>query len=467
MLRRIARLAVFVTFFLALGMCAVACADGHRASDHRPNILLIFVDDVGYGDIGANGCRDLVTPNIDSIANEGVRFTSGYVAAPGCGPSRAALMTGRYMGRFGYEDNRCITGGVSTAETFISRTLQSAGYATGHIGKWHLGTAEGQHPTDRGFDETYKFSGKDLRPRPDWYAQQAVAFIEKHRCRPFFLYLAPVEAHTKLAATQDRLDRVAHIEDKWRRLYAAMVLGIDDMVGTVLKKLREEQLDKHTLVFFISDNGGSLRNTVFIYDGTTVDQPWVYQDGSPRLIPGCRSNAPLSGGKGSLAEGGIRIPFFMRWYGTIPAGKVCENPVISMDVFATAAALAKARVPAGRRIDGVNLIPFLSATGVDGVPHEYLYWKKQVGDSWWTVARKGNWKLSDRAGRVELYDLGNDVGEERNVASQHPELVKEMRLRLSDWVREVTAECDASGFKYLSRDEWAQQKRGNAAQRED
>ncbi|MHC4982970.1 MAG: sulfatase-like hydrolase/transferase [Planctomycetota bacterium] len=441
----------------ALGLRGFAFGERNRASDKRPNILLIYVDDVGYGDLSVHGCRNYATPNIDSIAKEGIRFSSGYVAAPACGPSRAALMTGRYMGRFGYDDNRCITDGVPKAETFMSDMLKAARYATGHIGKWHLGRSEGQHPTDRGFDESYQFSGKDLRPRPDWYAEKAVGFIDKHKDHPFFLYLAPLEVHTKLAATKERLARVAHIEDKWQRLFAAMMLALDDTVGKVLAKLRKERLDEQTIVFFISDNGASLRNPVWIYDGATVDQEWIYKEGSPRLLPGCRSNAPLSGGKGILKEGGIRVPYFVRWTGKLPAGKVCDDPVVAMDVFATAAAVAGAKPPEGCRMDGVDLIPYLTGKK-DAPPHEYLFWKKQTGSNWWKVARKGKWKLSDWGGRVALHDLRSDIAEERNVADQHPDVVREMRSRLNAWFKEVAAECEATGFKYLTMEEWQRTK---------
>ena len=441
----------------ALGVQGLASAESNRASDKRPNILLIYVDDVGHGDVSAGGCRSYATPNIDSIATEGIRFSSGYVAAPACGPSRAALMTGRYMGRFGYDDNRCITDGVPKAETFMSDMLKAAGYATGHIGKWHLGSRDRQHPTDRGFDESYQFSGKDLRPRPDWYAAKAVAFIDKHKDHPFFLYLAPLEVHTKLAATAERLARVAHIKDKWQRLFAAMMLALDDTVGKVLAKLRKERLDEQTIVFFISDNGASLRNPVWIYDGATVDQEWIYKEGSPRLLPSCRSNAPLSGGKGILKEGGIRVPYFVRWAGRLPAGKVCDDPVVAMDVFATAAAVAGVKPPEGRRMDGVDLVPYLTGKK-DGPPHEYLFWKKQTGRNWWKVARKGKWKLSDRCGGVALYDLRSDVAEKRNVAAKHPDLVRQMRSSLNAWFKEVTAECDATGFKYLTMEQWQRTK---------
>ena len=327
--------------------------------------------------------------------------------------------------------------------------------ATSASGTW--GQREGQLPKDRGFDESHTFEGKDLRPRPDWYAKKASEFIREHKDKdqPFFLYLATLEVHTKLAASDERLGRVApHVKDKWQRLLGGMVLGMDDMVGEVLKTLRDEGLDESTIVFFISDNGASMANPVWIYDGTTVGPEWVYQEGTPRMLKACRSNAPLRGGKGNLYEGGIRVPVLMRWTGKLPAGVTYDSPVVSMDVFSTVAALAKADLPKDRPMDGVNLIPYLTGEK-EGIPHEYLFWRKDTyNEAWWKVARKGKWKLANWGGRIALHDLEQDIEEKRNVASQYPEIVKEMSAQLARWDAEVTAEREASGFKYLTMEQW-------------
>jgi len=445
-----------ITALFALLSAPLVLAE-ETADATPPNVVLIFVDDLGYGDISLQGCTNYQTPHIDSIAKEGIRFSSGYVSGPACGPSRAALMTGRYKGRFGYDDNRCIREGVPAQEIFMPEMLREAGYITGHIGKWHLGKREGQLPKDRGFDESHTFEGKDLRPRPDWYAKKASEFIREHKDKdqPFFLYLATLEVHTKLAASDERLGRVApHVKDKWQRLLGGMVLGMDDMVGEVLKTLRDEGLDESTIVFFISDNGASMANPVWIYDGTTVGPEWVYQEGTPRMLKACRSNAPLRGGKGNLYEGGIRVPVLMRWTGKLPAGVTYDSPVVSMDVFSTVAALAKADLPKDRPMDGVNLIPYLTGEK-EGIPHEYLFWRKDTyNEAWWKVARKGKWKLANWGGRIALHDLDQDIGEKRNVASQYPEIVKEMSAQLARWDAEVTAEREASGFKYLTMEQW-------------
>ena len=198
---------------------------GVEQNKKRPNVIIIYADDLGYEDISIHGCKDFSTPNIDRLARESVRCTNGYVMAPACGPSRASLLTGRYQGRFGYDDNRCIRDGIPASQVFLPEVLKSEGYSTGHIGKWHIGTNKGQLPLDRGFDESYTFSGidhadgrnqRDIRERPDWYAKKACNFIEAHKDGNFFLYLAPLEAHSPLAANDERLERVSSISEKWR-----------------------------------------------------------------------------------------------------------------------------------------------------------------------------------------------------------------------------------------------------------
>jgi len=424
----------------------------------KPNIVVIYVDDVGYEDISIQGCKDFTTPNIDRLARESVRCTNGYVMAPACGPSRASFITGRYQGRFGYDDNRCITDGVPQNQIFLPEMLRSAGYATGHIGKWHLGNKEGQLPLDRGFAESYTYNNKgadaDIRDRPDWYGQKACDFIESHKDETFFLYLAVLEAHTSMAANEQRLERVKHIKDKWRRLYAAMVLGIDDTVGKVMGKLTNEGLDENTLVFFINDNGGSMAHPMWIYDGSIMPEPYVYDGGERlRFEPKVRSNDPLRSGKGELYEGGIRVPYFVRWTGTLLAGELYDRPVTAMDVFPTTAAVAKASVPVSYKLDGTNLIPYLKGDNKQD-PHEYVCWRKETANGWWKVIRKGDWKLSLWNRPPELYNLAEDIGESENMADKHPEIVNELTTLLEKWDQEVSAEVASTGFKALSLDQW-------------
>lgn len=293
-----------VSLFLVVLGTADALLGAEKGSAGRPNILLIVADDLGYGDVGAHGCRDIPTPHLDSIAASGVRCTSGYVSAPQCGPTRAGLLTGRYQQRFGHEYNRAPPGGaMDLGETTLADRLKAAGYATGLVGKWHLGLDEKHHPLQRGFDEFFGFLGganpylprgpagvvpRILRGREpvaekayltDAFAREAVAFIDRHRKEPFFLYLAFNAPHGPLQATEKYLKRFETIEDEKRRTYAAMVSAMDDAVGAVLAKLRETGLDERTLIVFISDNGGP----------TDVN---------------ASSNAPFRGVKGEVREGG-------------------------------------------------------------------------------------------------------------------------------------------------------------------
>src|SRR5262249_28666185 len=282
------------------------------------------------------------TPHIDSIARNGVRCTSGYVSGPYCSPTRAGLLTGRYQQRFGHEFNPALLAqggagqGLSPAEVTIADRLKAAGYATGLVGKWHLGEEDKFHPLSRGFGEYFGFLGgahsyldSDDKARGPIYrgkqrveidgyltdvlAREAAAFIDRHQKELFFLYLAFNAVHTPMHATDARLKRVASIPSEKRRTYAAMTLALDEAVGTVLDKIHSAGLGGDTLVFFFSDNGGPIGK--FAENGST--------------------NTPLRGSKGDTWEGGIRVPFFVRWKGKLPEG-VYQQPVIQLDVHATA-----------------------------------------------------------------------------------------------------------------------------------
>lgn len=401
----------------------------------RPNIIVIVSDDHGYAEIGVQGCKDIPTPNIDSIARNGVRFTSGYVSCPVCSPTRAGLITGRYQQRFGHEFNPGPAGqasedfGLPLTETTLASRLKSAGYTTGIVGKWHLGYSEKYWPLERGFDEFFGFLGgahsymdsASDRANPimrgsrkveekeyltDAFAREAVAFIERHRQRPFFLYLAFNAVHSPLQAPQKYLDRFSEISDPKRRTFAAMLSAMDDAIGRVLETVRKNGLEEDTLIFFLSDNGG------------------------PTAQISSR-NDPLRGFKGDVYEGGIRVPFLVQWKGRIPAGRVYEKPVISLDIVPTA--LAAAGVKAGNaKFDGVNILPYL--IGSRGTPHEALYWR--FGSQY--AIRKGNWKLVKiGGGQPELYDLAADIGEKIDLAAQKPEKVKGLDAQLMKWNSEL------------------------------
>ncbi len=414
----------------------------------KPNILVILADDLGYADVGFNGCQDIPTPNIDSLAQDGVRFTDGYVTHPWCAPTRAGLMTGRYQQRFGFEDNprfdfKDEIAGLPEGEITLAQVLKQVGYVCGLVGKWHLGAHPKFHPIRRGFDEFFGFRGgghdyfksRESLDEPmyqlplergfgEWLplqgyltfvlAQQAVQFIKRHRDKPFFLYLAFNSPHGPLQAPNGYVQKFAHIADKRRQVYAAMVGSLDDAVGQVLKALRDEGLEEETIIFFLSDNGGPIGER---------------GNGS--------RNEPLRGGKGGLYEGGIRVPFAFQWKGKLPAGKVYEHPVICLDIFATAAAAAGADLPTDRKIDGVNLLPYLRGERSD-LPHEHLFWR--VGGGAGLVVRDSRYKLFRRKdGTVELYDLQNDIGEQNNLAKELPEVVERLSKALDAWNSELVS----------------------------
>ena len=430
-----------------------ACGAGQeeKGRTDRPNIVLIVSDDVGYADLGIHGCRDIPTPNIDRIATDGVRFTSGYVSGLYCSTTRAGLMTGRYPQRFGYEFNPDGSPeyGLPLSETTIADRLKAGGYRTALFGKWHLGSADRLHPMRRGFEEFYGFLGADhsymnvdhidvgtdlpdplldgMKPVPsvtyltDSLGDRAVDFIQRHASEPFFLYLAFNAAHVPMEAPEKYLARFPNIASPPRRTYAAMVSAMDDAIGRTLGALRERKLEEKTLVIFLNDNGGPTMTS------TTVN---------------ASSNAPLRGSKRQAWEGGIRVAFAMSWKGHLAAGRVDDRPVIQLDVLPTA--LAAAGVSAtGSALDGVNLLPFLTGTAT-GAPHDALYWR--MGGM--MAIRRGDWKLvKTRDGplidvdpsalrdlsKAGLYNVSQDIGETKDRAAERPDKVEELTLLWRQW----------------------------------
>lgn len=415
----------------------IALASGIAAAADRPNILFIVSDDQGYADVGFHGCKEIPTPGLDSLAASGVRFSNGYVSGPYCSPTRAGLMTGRYQQRFGHEFNPSGKQGLPLAETTVADRLKAAGYATGLVGKWHLGSEPAMHPLKRGFDEFFGFLGgahsyvnsqgilrgtepvKDVGYTTDAFGREAVSFIERHKEKPWFLYLAFNAVHTPMDATEDRLSKFSGIADHQRRTYAAMLLAMDEAVGKVRKALVETGQESRTLVFFFSDNGGP-------------SMPGVTVNGS--------NNSPLRGSKRTTLEGGVRVPFVFSWPGRVKPG-VYAPPVIQLDATATALAAAGVEVKPEWKLDGVDLLPFLSGTR-SGAPHEALYWR--FGQQ--MAIRMGDYKLvrydgnaDSRSGRrepvspVKLYHLGDDVGETKDLAATMPDKARELQNRWDAW----------------------------------
>ncbi len=426
-----------VMLLAAMAALRPAFAAASRHDTPPPNILLIFADDVGYGDVGFQGCHDIPTPHLDSIAEHGVRFTNGYVTAPVCSPSRAGLMTGRYQGRFGHEFNPrprqpgdLAEGGLPLSEPTLADGLKKAGYATAMVGKWHLGNSKPLRPLQRGFDEYYGFLGANhpyfpcagaapifrnhkKTPAPvhltQAFGHEAADFIKRHTEGPFFLYLAFSAAHTPLEPDKEHLARFAAIADPHRRKYAALVSGMDDAVGEVLSALHDAGKEDNSLIVFLSDNGG------------------------PQEANGS-SNAPLRGDKLTLWEGGIRIPFAMQWQGKIAPGGVYDQPVTSLDATATAAAAAGAELGGpDRPIDGVDLLPHLTGR-TSSAPHKTLYWRFGLQHA----VRQGDYKwLQTTAGPPQLYDLATDAGERHDLASAHPEITKRLAATYDAWSSEL------------------------------
>jgi arylsulfatase A-like enzyme len=439
----------------------IAATEG---AERKPNIIILLADDLGYGELGCQGMsKDVPTPHIDALARGGTRFTSGYVTAPFCSASRAGMLTGRYQTRFGHEfnpigkQNLDPAIGLPVQEKTMGDRLKAAGYRTGLVGKWHLGGTEKYLPQNRGFDEFYGFlhEGHFYVPPPydgaltflrtnslpfgermtngpviwsnhlksneppydddnpllrgakelvepqyltEVLTREATGFIERNQKQPFFLYLAYNAVHSPMQATPKYLKRFAHIEDVHRRVFAAMLSALDDSVGEVMAKVKALNLEEDTLIFFLSDNGGPTQELT-------------------------SSNAPLRGGKGQLWEGGIRIPFMVRWRGHLPAGKVYEQPVISLDILATSLAqVAPGGLSGGeakQALDGVNLLPYLRGEK-QGAPHELLFWR--VGGN--VAVRAGDWKLVRQqekgAGKPEfqLFNLREDVSEAKPVKDE-------------------------------------------------
>jgi arylsulfatase A-like enzyme len=418
---------------LGLVACGGGSSEGVAGRATRPNVVLIVADDLGYADVGVHGSPDALTPAIDSIAADGVRFTDGYVSGPYCSPTRAGLVTGRYQERFGHEFNPGAEDeGLPTTEITLADRMRDAGYATGLVGKWHLGQTRALDPLERGFEEFFGVTGggstyydapvrrgegnvTEAAYLTEAFGREAADFIDRHAEEPFFLALTFNAVHTPLQAPPAvYLDRFPGVGDPTRKTYLAMVAAMDDAIGRVLAKLHERDLDEDTLVFFLSDNGGPITADTSV-NGST--------------------NTPLRGGKKSLWEGGIRVPFLIRWNGRVPAGVVSAEPVLQLDVFTTAIAAAGGTVPADRVIDGVDLLPYLTGAAADP-PHEKLFWR--FGDPGPAAIRRGTWKLKTGPGEpTQLYDLSADVGETTNLAASHPEVVSELQADLDEWRSEL------------------------------
>ncbi len=469
---RIAQLA------LVLGLACCAWNAGSLVADEvagtqpprQPNIVILFADDLGYGELTCQGNPEIPTPHIDSISDHGVRFTSGYVAGPNCSPSRAGLLTGRTPTRFGYEFNP--TGarneepgfGLPPEEITLAEALHDAGYTTGLIGKWHQGGSAKYHPFRHGFDEFFGFTheGHYFVPPPyhgvttmlrrrtlpgggqgRWVGKKGLIYSthmgydepDYDANNPIVRGGQPVEEREYLtdALTREATDFIRRHDDKPFLLYLAYNAVHSPLQGAdaYMQKFAHIQ-DIHRRIFAamlanMDDSVGAVMAQLRksgLEENTLVF--FLSDNGGPtRELTS--SNLPLRGSKGQMYEGGIRVPFMVQWKGKLPAGKVYEKPVSALDIFATASSIAGAKIP--RQVEGVNLLPYL--TGKEsGRPHETLFWR-QGGK---TALRHGDWKLVRMGGRRqsstapwELYDLSKDLSEKHNLAASHPEQLAELK----------------------------------------
>lgn len=421
--------------YLPLCMLAVAggmCSTENKNSDHlnkKPNVLIILLDDAGYNDFGFMGCKDLKTPNIDALANDGVVFTDAHVSASVSGPSRAGILTGRYQQRCGYECNLGDTLGLGLNEITIADVFKENGYSTACIGKWHQGDMPEYHPNKRGFEYFYGFiaGSRSYFYRPnredkpgnthnlqlngvqqkfdgyltDILANNAAEYIDEQseKDQPFMLYLAFNAVHTPLEATKEDLKL---FEGHKRQKLAAMTWAVDRGIGTVIEKLKEKDIYDNTLIFFLSDNGGAHNNQ--------------------------STNYPLKGFKGNKFEGGHRVPFFMV-NGSKTKGYY-KGLTSSLDIFATAASAAGIDLSSLKNpLDGVNIIPYVNGE-ISGAPHDSLYWRKED----MAAMRTDKYKYIRVKGVGEvLYSLEKDLSESEDIKDSVPDVYKKMKESVENW----------------------------------
>ena len=439
----------FCTKLVALFACVFCGLEVCLAATTKPNIIVIMADDMGYADAGFTGSQDIKTPNLDEIAASGMVFKQGYVTHPYCGPSRAGLLSGRYQHRFGFETNPAYDPansvmGIDPDEKLFPERLKEAGYVTGCIGKWHLGAAEEFNPINRGFNYFYGFLGGghdyfriDLtKAVKEGYLQglirnnqpadfkgylttalsgDAAEFVETNKDNPFFLYLAYNAPHAPQQAPDEDVARYAHIPDKKRRIYAAMVDVMDRGIGDVVAALEKHGIRENTLLFFLSDNGGPQSSP-----------------GKPTNWNGS-SNTPFRGGKGNMYDGGVHVPFILSWPARIARGQTFEAPVHALDIAATAVGVAGADTSAEPIMEGVDLTPYLTGQK-KGAPHDALFWRGSDGRFWSVLDSNGTKHVQDKdSSSPQLFHLPNDISEAHDVLVNFPDEARELYKKWSLW----------------------------------
>lgn len=406
---------------------AIACLSLHAAG--KPNVVVIVADDLGYADVRFNPYhpKEVATPHLDALAKESVIFRQGYVSGHVCSPTRTGLMTGRYQQRLGLYTAGEAGSGVPMSEKLFPQYLKPAGYATGQLGKWHLGPTLEWSPALRGFDEVFGFLGrgahdyfklndpddpiyrgtnvvKESGYLTDRLGEEAVSFVQRHKAEPFFLYLAFNAVHAPLQAPADEIAKF-NTGNADRNTLLAMGKRMDDAIGQLVGTLKKEKVWDNTLLFFISDNGGPLAQSA--------------------------NNAPLRGGKHQDYEGGIRVPFLVCWPAQLKGGVECQVPVISLDILPTALAAAGVPAPTDKPLDGINLLP-IARGEVKSLPRDF-FWCAGGQEPWWAI-RSGDWKLVAEKGRPALFDLSTDVSEKNDLAAKMPDKVAELTKLHDAWL---------------------------------
>lgn len=464
-----------MTAFAGLTFVLLAAPSPIMGND-KPNVVFILADDLGYTDLGCYGSGYYETPNIDRMAAEGMRFTQGYTCGPNCQPTRAALLSGQYgprtgvytvgsIDRFDWQsrplrpvDNRAA---LAPEKLTIAEVLQANGYATGMFGKWHLGDDKpdsGTDPKSQGFDEAIASAGRhfDFRTQPrvayptgtylaDFLTDRAVDFIQRHQDEPFFLYLPHFAVHGPHHAKKDGIEHFrpkSSVGGHHDPVYAAMIASVDESVGRVRKTLDELGLAEKTLVIFSSDNGGV----------------GGYERAGVRETESITDNAPLRGGKGMLYEGGVRVPYIFTWPGKIKADQTCDVPINSVDLFPTLLEVTGSHLEAGEVLDGTGYLDILTGHP-EKATRNPLYWHFPgylgAGKGNWrtlpvSVIREGDWKLMEfhEDGRLELYNLADDIGEEKNLAAEQPDRARDLHEKLIAWRKEVGAQMPTPNAQY-------------------
>lgn len=452
------------------------CLISGRQKEKKPNIIMFLVDDLGWTDVGCNGSDFYKTPNVDKLASEGMRFTAAYAACTVCSPTRASLMTGKYPARLhitdwipGHKKSFAKlkipdwTQHLPLEEHTIAETFREQGYATAHIGKWHLGDDEQYWPQHQGFDVNIggfgagsplgrgatgyfsPYNNPELSDGPkgeyltDRLATEACNFIDKNKesGKPFFMNFWLYSVHLPLQAKQETIEKYRKLQNKdahqQNAIYAAMVEHMDDALGTIMKKLKDAGLDDNTIVIFYSDNGGIIGN-----------------HGARKIT----SNYPLRSGKGDIYEGGVRVPLIFRWPGKIKAGTVSNEQVISVDMFPTLLSLAGNTLDKSKNpvLDGVDLKPLLLAN--KPLKPRALYWHyphyHQEGAKPYSAVRLGDWKLIEvfEEAEPQLYNLKDDIGESHDLHLSNPQKTKELLALLHKWRKDVGAQMPTKNPNY-------------------